>query len=111
PDELWLEFGRLTNWKGSVTKRPKYWGYLVMDLVYEYLDSDVAQWLKENAPKPKHGQNYHLWLTSQYGLKKLVEHIWMLVGIARTCQTMGELKRRMAEIFGRIPVQYTLYLP
>src|SRR5215475_13221855 len=26
PDELWIEFGRLTNWKGSVTKRPEYWG-------------------------------------------------------------------------------------
>ena len=26
PDELWVEFARLTNWKGSVTQRPKYWG-------------------------------------------------------------------------------------
>jgi hypothetical protein len=26
PDELWVEFGRLTNWKGAVTKCPKYWG-------------------------------------------------------------------------------------
>ena len=26
PDELWVEFGRLTNWKGTVTQRPKYWG-------------------------------------------------------------------------------------
>nr|MDQ3821156.1 P63C domain-containing protein [Acidobacteriota bacterium] len=57
PDELWIEFGRLTNWKGSVTQRPKYWGHLVMQLIYEYLDPDVAQWLRENAPKPRHGQN------------------------------------------------------
>jgi len=28
PDELWNEFARLTNWKGSVTKRPKYWANL-----------------------------------------------------------------------------------
>ena len=52
PDELWIEFGRLTNWHGTVTHRPKYWGKLVMELVYEYLDADVTQWLKENAPKP-----------------------------------------------------------
>lgn len=111
PDELWREFGRLTNWKGTVTQRPKYWGKLVMELIYEYLDKDVADWLKNNAPKPRSGQNYHQWLSSQYGLKKLIEHIWMLIGMASACTTMNELKRRMAEKYGRVPVQYTLYLP
>jgi hypothetical protein len=111
PDELWVEFGRLTNWKGTVTKRPKYWGKLVMELVYEYLDPDVANWLKENAPKPIYGQNYHQWLTSQYGLKKLVEHLWMVIGVAKTCATMKDLRDKMGVMYGRIPVQYTLYLP
>lgn len=111
PDDLWVLFGRLTHWKGSVTKRPKYWGKLVMELVYDYLDSDVAQWLKENAPKPRHGQNYHQWLTSQYGLKKLTEHIWKLIGVGATCESIGELKERMAEIHGRQPVQLRLFLP
>jgi hypothetical protein len=111
PDEIWVEFGRLTNWRGSITKRPKYWGKLVMELVYEYLDADVAKWLKENAPKPQGGQNYHQWLSSQYGLRKLIEHIWKLVGIAKTCQSILELKDKMAEIYGKVPVQYTLYLP
>ncbi|MCL5987085.1 MAG: P63C domain-containing protein [Actinobacteria bacterium] len=111
PDELWLEFGRLTGWSKSVTQRPKYWGQLVMELVYEYLDPDVAQWLKENAPKPRHGQNYHQWLSSQYGLKKLIEHIWKLIGIAKTCENIVELKERMAQIHGKIPLQYRFYLP
>ncbi len=111
PDELWKEFGRLTNWKGTIHKRPKYWGKLVMELVYGYLDPDVANWLKENAPKPKYGQNYHQWLSSQYGLKRLVEHIWRLVGLASACHSMEELRRRMAEQYGRIPVQMTLFLP
>jgi hypothetical protein len=111
PDELWKEFGRLTAWKGAVSHRPKYWGKLVMDLIYDYLDPDVAKWLKENAPAPRHGQNYHQWLTSQYGLRKLVEHIWVVVGIAKTCKDLPELKQKMAELYGRMPVQYTLYLP
>jgi hypothetical protein len=110
PDELWLEFGRLTNWHGSVTNRPKYWGQLVMALVYEYIDPDVAKWLKENAPKPKKGQNYHQWLTSQYGLRKLVEHLWMLVGIARTCHNMDELKHKMEQTFGKGKFQYDLFI-
>jgi hypothetical protein len=111
PDELWQEFARLTGWKGSVTKRPKYWGKLVMELVYEYLDQDVAAWLKDNAPAPRHGQNYHQWLSAQFGLRKLIEHIWMLIGVARTCENMVELRDRMAELNGKMPVQYRLYLP
>jgi P63C domain len=111
PDELWKEFARLTGWKGSINSRPKYWGKLVMELVYEYLDPDVAQWLRENAPKPRHGQNYHQWLSDQYGLKKLIEHIWMLIGIAKTCSTMTELRDRIGELNGKFPIQLRMYLP
>lgn len=110
PNELWEQFARITKWKGTITKRPKYWGKLVMELVYEYLDPDVAKWLKENAPTPRHGQNYHQWLTGQYGLKKLVELIWRLVGVASTCHNLSELKRRWAEVNGKIAVQYTLFV-
>ncbi|MGO8671437.1 MAG: P63C domain-containing protein [Capsulimonadaceae bacterium] len=111
PDELWKEFGRLTNWSGALHQRPKYWGKYVMELVYDYLDPDVSKWLKENAPKPIGGKSYHRWLSEQYGLKKLVEHLWMLVGMASACGTMSELRRKMGEKYGRRPVQLTLYLP
>ncbi len=111
PDELWAEFGRLTHWKGTANRRPKYWGRLVTDLVYTYLDPDVAEWLKRNVPKPQGHQTFHQWLNSQYGLRKLTEHLWMLIGMAAACQSMPELKDRMAERFGHKPYQYTLYLP
>jgi hypothetical protein len=111
PDELWIEFARLTKWQGSVTQRPKYWGKLVMELVYEYLDEDVAEWLKNNAPSPQGNLSYHRWLTSQYGLRKLLEHIWMLIGMARSCQTMRELRDRMASQFGRQPFLLNMYIP
>jgi hypothetical protein len=109
PDELWQQFARLTRWQ-SVTKRPKWWGKLVMELVYGYLDHDVADWLKKNAPEPRHGRNYHQWLSSQYGLKKLVEHLWKLIGMAQACDSMQELRERMAETYGRTPYQFTLFL-
>jgi P63C domain len=110
PDQLWEQFGRLTKWKGRIHQRPKYWGKLVMDLIYEYLDPDVAQWLRDNAPEPMKGQNYHQWLSGQYGLKRLVEHIWKVVGIANTCQDIEELRYKMAEIFGKKGFQYQLRL-
>jgi hypothetical protein len=111
PDQLWVELGRLTNWKGATnSQRPRYWGKLVMELVYGYLDPDVAQWLKQNAPKPMHGQNYHQWLSSQYGLKRLTEHLWMLIGVASACTSLSELRQRMAERFGKHQVQFTLFI-
>jgi hypothetical protein len=111
PNELWEQFGRLTKWRGALNNRPKYWGKLVMELIYEYLDPDVAEWLRANAPKPKHGQNYHQWLSEQYGLKKLVEHIWKVIGVASTCSDMAELRSKMQELYGKAPgFQYTFKL-
>lgn len=103
PVQLWEQFGRLTKWKGKLHHRPKYWGKLVMRLIYEYLDPDVAEWLRGNAPKPQKGQNYHQWLSSQYGLRKLVEHIWMVIGVASTCSDIEELKQQMEEKHGKKP--------
>ena len=72
-----------------------------MELIYDYLDPDVAQWLRENAPKPRHGKNYHQWLNEQYGLRRLIEHIWKVIGVASTCETIEELRYRMQELYGK----------
>jgi hypothetical protein len=88
PDELWIQFGRLTRWQGPIHSRPKYWEKLVNELVYGYLDGDVMTWLKKNAPAPRKGQNYHQWMSGQFGLKRLIEHIWMLIGLASACHDM-----------------------
>lgn len=111
PDELWEHFGRLTNWKGSLHKRPKWWGHLVNELIYEAMDPDIAKYLKENKPKPFHGQNYHSWLTEDVGLKALIPHIYKIIGMAEGCKDMRELQDRVAARYGRSRVQLTLYLP
>ena len=108
PDELWEEFGRLTNWQGSLHQRPKYWGKLVLELIYDALDPDVATYLKENKPKPTHGKNYHQWLTEDIGVQKLLSHINQVVGIAKTCQTMEELKHKVALFYGKDDLQLSL---
>jgi hypothetical protein len=111
PDELWEQFGRLTNWKGGLHSRPKWWGHLVMELIYDALDPDIAKYLRENKPKPYHGQNYHQWFTEDIGLKALIPHIYKIIGMAETCRDMKELREKVAEVYGREPVQLTMYLP
>lgn len=111
PDALWIEFARLTQWDGQPTKnRPRYWGYLVMELIYRYLDPDIAQYIKENKPKPQKGQNYHQWFNEDVGMKRLIEHINRVIGMAQGCETMDELKRKMKHRYGGEPIQLELFM-
>jgi hypothetical protein len=48
-------------------------------------------------PKPIKGQNYHQWMAEQYGLKKVIERIWKVIGVAST----GEDIKRTEEQDGR----------
>jgi P63C domain-containing protein len=105
PDELWEEFGRLTNWQGALHSRPKWWGKLVIELIYDTLDPDVAQYLREN--KPPIGVKWHQQLTENYGVRQLVSRCFEIVGIARTSQTMRELRDKVAEHYGTQEVQLT----
>jgi transcriptional regulator with XRE-family HTH domain len=111
PDELWEEFGRLTSWTKPLHIRPKWWGKLVMELIYDALDPDVANYLRTNAPPPKYKQNYHQWMTENYGLKQLITHIHQIIGVAKTCNTIQELRQKVAQLYGKDPIQLTLYLP
>ena len=111
PDELWEEFGRLTKWQGPLTSRPKWWGKIVMETIYEALDPDIASYLKEHKPTPRHGQNYHQWMTQDVGLKALIPHIHQIIGIAKTCETMQEFREKVAHYYKHEPMQLTLYVP
>ncbi|MBO1347804.1 MAG: hypothetical protein EBE86_010595 [Hormoscilla sp. GUM202] len=111
PDELWEEFGRLTNWRGSLHSRPKWWGKLVMELIYDALDPDVANYLRTNKPPPRHKQNYHQWFTADFGLKQLIPHIFQVIGIAKTCDNIKELREKVDEYYGKSPVQLKIKYP
>lgn len=107
PDELWEEFGRLTNWQGSLTSRPKYWGKLVIELIYDTLDPDVAKYLRENRPPP--GIHWHRMLTEDTGVRALVSRCYEIVGLAKSCHTMGELRRKVAHHYGTQKLLFNVY--
>lgn len=109
PDELWEEFGRITNWQGSLHNRPKWWGKLVIELIYDTFDPDVADYLKNN--KPPAGAKWHQQLTENYGVRQLVSRCFEIIGVAKTCETIKELRNKVALHYGKEPVQLTIYLP
>jgi hypothetical protein len=109
PDELWSEFGRLTGWKGSLHSRPKWWGRLVIEMIYDTLDPDVANYLKNN--KPPAGIHWHRQLTENIGVRALVSRCYEVIGMAKTCHDMRELRNKVAQHYGRRLHQFTLALP
>ena len=68
PDELWEELGRLTGWATPLSKRPKWWGKLVIELIYDTLDPDVAAYIREN--KPPTGIHWHRQFTEHKGVRQ-----------------------------------------
>lgn len=107
PDELWEEFGRLTNWRGALSSRPKYWGKLVIELIYDTLDPDVATYLRENRPPP--GVKWHQNLTEDTGIRSLVSRCYEVIGLAKSCQTMSELRQRVAHHYGTQQMLFNVY--
>lgn len=107
PDGLWEEFGRLTNWKGPLSSRPKYWGQLVIELVYDTLDPDVAKYLRENRPAP--GIRWHQNLTENHGVRALVSRCYEIIGLAKSCQTMGELRKKVAHHYGKQSLLFNIF--
>jgi hypothetical protein len=109
PDELWAEFGRLTGWKGTLHSRPKWWGKLVIEMIYDTLDTDVAEYIKTH--KPPMGVHWHRQLTENIGARQLVSRCYEVIGMAKVCKDMRELRDKVAQHYGRQPIQFRLYLP
>lgn len=109
PDELWEEFGRLANWATPLQSRPKWWGKLVTELIYDTLDKDVAHYLKSHKPEP--GTRWHQQLTENIGVRQLVSRCYEVIGMAKTCKDMHELRQKVALHYGKKAVQFTMYLP
>lgn len=108
PDQFWAELGRLTNWT-DLKKRPKYWGKLVNEFVYDALDKDIAVYLRENKPPKYTGLRYHRWLEGDRGVKALTEHLWMVIGLAKTCKNVEELRYEIEKNFSKDIFQPMLF--
>lgn len=110
PDQFWVELGRLTNWP-DVKRRPKYWGKLVNEFVYQAMDKDIANYLKENKPPKYTGQRYHQWLDADRGVRALTEHLWQVIGLAKTCSNVDELRYEVQKNFKGDIFQQRLFSP
>ena len=67
----------------DTVQRPRYFGLLTNDIVYDRLAPGVAEELKKANPKNEKGRRKHKnfqWLTTNVGYPKLREHLGAVVG-------------------------------
>lgn len=83
----------MTNWSTPLKSRPKWWGKLVIELIYDTFDPDVAKYLREN--KPPDGIHWHRKLTEHKGVRQLVSRCYEVIGMAKTCDSISELREKV----------------
>lgn len=103
PDALWHEFGRLSGWSDPLKNRPQWWGKLVIWLIYDTLDPDVAEYLKNN--RPPSGTRWHQQLTENVGVRALVGRCYEVIGLAKECFDLADLRDKVAKHYGTKPFQ------
>jgi hypothetical protein len=106
PDELWEELRRLTGWSGAPESRPKYWARLIIELVYDTLDPDVATYLRENRPPAADDLRT---LPLRRGPRQLVSRCLEIAALCRSCDDVGELRRKAAKRYRRQGMLFSIF--
>lgn len=106
PEEFWVELARLEDVHYSPRSRPLRWGRYVMMFVYDAIDPDIGNWLRENNPDPRFLQNHHQWL-KKFGRDKVHDQIMQSLIVMKLCKDMVDFKAKFAHVFKKTPLQLT----
>src|SRR5690606_38665170 len=87
--------------------RPLRWGKYVMMFVYDAIDEDVGNTLRELNPKPRKGRNHHQWL-EKYGKQRLHDQIQQVIVVMKLCDDMADFRKKFARVFSKGPLQLEL---
>lgn len=100
PDEFWFELARLEGTHYSARHRPLRWGKYVMAFVYDAVDKDVANELRNRNPDPHHGQNHHQWLKN-HGRSLVNNQIQQVIAVMKLCKDMPEFREKFSQVFDK----------
>jgi P63C domain len=100
PADFYQEMYRLRDMEfpDDTVQRPRYFGLLTNDIVYDRLAPDVLKKLKEVNPKQESGRRKHKyfqWLTSNVGYPKLREHLGSVVAIMKLSADWHDFRAKL----------------
>jgi hypothetical protein len=98
--EFFLQLYKLEGRKPPVPLKrfPKRFGRYVMRYIYDTLDPEIADWLRQNNEKPE-GLKHHHQKFNDFGYKRLTEHVANVMGIMKASTTMEKFKENLAIAF------------
>jgi len=83
---------------------PKRFGVYVMRFVYDTLDPDVANYLREKNPNPQ-GKKHHHQLFNDFGYKRLTDHLMAVLGIMKASLTIEKCRENLLIAFPKTKMQ------
>jgi len=107
PAEFWYELARLEGVHYSPRNRPLRWGRYVMAFVYDSIDKDVGNKLREINPDPHYKQNHHQWLRD-FGRDKVHDHLERVITVMKLCDNMDDFRKKFSRVFKKTPLQAEL---
>jgi len=118
PAEFYQEMFRLRGMEYAKddVQRPRYFGLLTNDIVYDRLAPSVLDELKKANPKNESGRRtrkHFQWLTKNFGYPKLREHLGALIATMRLSTDWHDFKLKLDRNYPRIgkPTQLALEFP
>jgi hypothetical protein len=77
---------------------PKRFGKYVMNFIYDTLDPEIADYLRENNPNPE-GKHHHHQLFNDFGYNTLQDHIMSVLGIMKASINLERFNENIAIAF------------
>jgi hypothetical protein len=71
-----------------------------MAFVYDSIDGDVGQKLREINPGPHYRKNHHQWLR-EFGKDAVHRQIGSVIAIMKLCKDMPEFRRKFDQVFAK----------
>jgi hypothetical protein len=106
PPDFYQEMFRLRgmDYSNDTVQRPRYFGLLTNDIVYDRLAPGVLEELKRVNPKDEVGRRKHRhfqWLTSNRGYPKLREHLGAVVATMRLSGDWHDFMAKLDKYYPR----------
>lgn len=118
PDEFYREMFRLRGIEKELLNgqlpRPKYFGRLTNDIVYDRLAPGVREDLAKKNPKNEQGKRtsrHHQWLTREIGHPKLLAHLTMVIALMRLSSDWDNFIEKLDRVAARFGETMMLPFP
>lgn len=107
PPEYYEQIFRLRDmeYPKDTVQRPRYFGVLTNDIVYDRLAPGVLEQLKKVNPKDDRGRRkgrHFQWLTTNIGYPKLREHLGAVVAIMKLSNDWHDFRAKLDKLYPRI---------